>query len=164
MSKRLNLREFQQNLIDRLQRTGLSGSRVSTLGVSISGKNWLVDMKDISEVLSLPSLTIVPFTKTWFCGAANIRGKLYSVIDLGVFQHSGAVSEDANNRVLLVSERHAFNAALLVDRVLGLRDSSNWQAEEFDGQIGYQDESGERWLKLDLQSLLSQSEFLQAGI
>jgi len=164
MSKRLNLREFQQNLNDRLQKTGLSGSRVSTLGVSISGKSWLVDMEDIGEVLSLPSLTVVPFTKTWFRGVANIRGKLYSVIDLAAFQQSGAVSEDAGNRILLVSERHAFNAALLVDRVLGLRDSSDWQAEELDGQVGYQDESGERWRKLDLQGLLSQAEFLQAGI
>ncbi|HUV98670.1 MAG TPA: chemotaxis protein CheW [Gallionella sp.] len=164
MSKRLNLREFQQNLNDRLQKKGLSGSRVSTLGVSISGKNWLVDMEDIGEVLSLPSLTIVPFTKTWFRGVANIRGKLYSVVDLAAFQHSGAVSEDASNRILLVSERHAFNAALLVDRVLGLRDSGDWQAEELDGQVGYRDESGEHWRKLDLRGLLSQAEFLQAGI
>jgi len=164
MSKRLNLREFQQNLNDRLQKTGLSGSRVSTLGVSISGENWLVDMGDIGEVLSVPSLTIVPFTKSWFRGVANIRGKLYSVIDLAAFRYGEAVSGDANNRILLVAERHAFNAALLVDRVLGLRDSGNWQAEELDGQTGYQDESGEQWRKFDLQGLLSQPEFLQAGI
>jgi len=164
MSKRLNLREFQQNLNDRLQKTGLSGSRVSTLGVLIAGKNWLVDMGDIGEVLSVPSLTIVPFTKSWFRGVANIRGKLYSVIDLATFRYGEAVSGDANNRILLVAERHAFNAALLVDRVLGLRDSGNWQAEELDGQAGYQDESGEHWRKFDLQGLLSQPEFLQAGI
>lgn len=164
MSKRLNLREFQQNLIDRLQKTGSSGIRVSTLGVSISGENWLVDMEDIGEVLSLPSLTTVPFTKSWFRGVANIRGKVYCVIDLAAYRQSGAVSEDAGNRVLLVSERHVFNAALLVDRVHGLRDSRNWQAEELEGQVGYQDESGQHWRKLDLQGLLSQAEFLQAGI
>ncbi len=44
MSKRLNLREFQQNLIDRLQIKDLSESRVSTLGVQIAGQNWLVDI------------------------------------------------------------------------------------------------------------------------
>ena len=75
MSKRLNLREFQQNLIDRLQAADLSDSRVSTLGVQIAGQNWLVDMVDIDEVLPLPALTPVPFTKPWFRGVANVRGK-----------------------------------------------------------------------------------------
>jgi twitching motility protein PilI len=164
MSKRLNLREFQQNLIDRLQMTDLSESRVSTLGVQIAGRNWLVDMADIGEVLPLPSLTVVPFTKSWFRGVANIRGNLYGVIDMAAYEHSGAVSGDNNNRVLLVSERHDFNAGLLVDRVLGLRDARSWQKSEVDGQVEYQDESGALWHKLDVQGLLEQSDFLQIGI
>ena len=162
MSKRLNLREFQQNLIDRLQKSG-SWSRVSTLGVQIAGRNWLVDMADIGEVLPLPYLTIVPFTKSWFLGVANVRGTLYCVVDLAAYQHSGTVSGDANNRVLLVSERYAFNAALLVDRVLGLRDASNWKIENDEGQLEYQDELGSSWSKLDMPALLAQSEFLQVG-
>lgn len=164
MSKRLNLREFQQNLIDRLQMTELSESRVSTLGVEIAGKNWLVDMTDIGEVLPLPPLTAVPFTKSWFRGVANVRGNLYGVIDMASYGHGGAVSGGSNNRVLLVSERHAFNAALLVDRVLGLRDARNWQNKEVDGQVEYQDESGVPWFKLDVPGLLEQSDFLQIGI
>lgn len=42
MSNRLNLREFQQNLIDRLQAKDMSDARVSTLGMQIAGRNWLV--------------------------------------------------------------------------------------------------------------------------
>jgi twitching motility protein PilI len=164
MSKRLNLREFQQNLIDRMQATDLSGSRVSTLGVQIAGQNWLVDMVDISEVLPLPSLTVVPFAKPWFCGVANVRGNLYGVIDIAAYEHNGAASQDANNRVLLVAERYAFNAALLVDRVLGLRDARKWQQSEVDGKVEYRDEQGMPWRKLDVPSLLEQAEFLQIGI
>lgn len=164
MSKRLNLREFQQSLIDRLQVADLSESHVSTLGVQIAGQNWLVDMADIGEVLPLPPLVVVPFTKPWFRGVTNVRGNLYGVIDMASYGHSGAASGDANNRVLLVSDRHAFNAALLVDRVLGLRDAHNWQKSEVDGQIEYHDESGVPWHKLDMQGLLEQAEFLQVGI
>jgi twitching motility protein PilI len=164
MSKRLNLREFQQNLIDRLQATDLSESRVSTLGVQITGHNWLVDMTDISEVLPLPPLTVVPFTKPWFRGVANVRGNLYGVVDMAAYEHSGTASGDANNRVLLVSERYAFNVALLVDRVMGLRDARNWQQSEgLDKQIEYHDEHGAAWRKLDVQGLLEQVEFLQIG-
>ena len=184
MSKRLNLREFQQNLIDKLQVTDSSGTRVSTLGVQIAGRNWLVDMMDIGEVLPLPPLTVVPFTKLWFRGVANVRGNLYGVIDMATYEHSGAAfrlstsgdpgqatstgsgqaSGDASNRVLLVADRHAFNAALLVDRVLGLRDVQKWRQSEVDGQIEYHDEQGTVWRKLDVPGLLEQAEFLQIGI
>jgi twitching motility protein PilI len=164
MSKRLNLREFQQNLIDRLQAKDMSVERVSTLGVQIAGRNWLVDMADIGEVLTLPPLTVVPFTKPWFRGVANVRGNLYGVADMATYEHGGAASGDINNRVLLVAERHAFNAALLVDRVLGLRDARRWRQSEVDGQIEYHDEQGAPWHKLDVSGLLEQAEFLQIGV
>ncbi len=164
MSKRLNLREFQQNLIDRLQAKDLSGERVTTLGVQIAGRNWLVDMVDIAEVLPLPRLTRVPLTKPWFRGVANVRGNLYSVVDMATYGHSGAASGDVNNRVLLVAERYAFNAALLVDRVLGLRDARRWRQNEVDGQVEYHDEQGAPWRRLDVSGLLEQAEFLQIGV
>lgn len=164
MSKRLNLREFQQNLIDRLQAKDLTESRVATLGVQVAGRNWLVDMVDIAEVLPLPALTVVPFAKPWFRGMANVRGNLYGVVDLAAYEHSGRASGDANNRMLLVAERYAFNVALLVDRVLGLRDARGWrQSEGFDRQTEYHDEQGAAWRKLDVQGLLEQVEFLQIG-
>lgn len=163
MSKRLNLREFQQNLIDQLQAENLSVARVSTLGVQIAGQNWLVDMVDVGEVLPLPVLTVVPFTKPWFRGVANVRGNLYGVVDVAAFQQSGAVSGDINNRILLVASRYAFNAALLVDNVLGLRDARAWRQTEVNGQVEYQDEQGVTWQKLDVAALLGQDEFLQIG-
>jgi twitching motility protein PilI len=164
MSKRLNLREFQQNLIDRLQAKDMSEDPVSTLGVQIAGKNWLVELADIGEVLPLPKLISVPFTKPWFRGVANVRGNLYSVADMAAYDHNGEASGDSNNRVLLVAERYAFNAALLVDRVLGLRDARAWQKNEVDGQTEYQDEQGNHWHKMDIPGLLEQAEFLQIGI
>lgn len=163
MSKRLNLREFQQNLIDRLQAKNLPAERVSTLGVQVAGKNYLVAMADISEVLPLPKLTVVPLTKPWFCGVANVRGNLYCIVDLAIYEQSGEASAEAQNRVLLVAEHFSFNVALLVDRVLGLRDARTWHQGENEGLIEYQDEQGMLWQKLDIGGLLEQAEFLQIG-
>lgn len=164
MSKRLNLREFQQGLIDRLQATGSLDERVSTMGVQVAGRNWLVDMSDVAEVLPVPKLTLVPFTKPWFCGVANVRGNLFGVVDLAAYEHSGKTPTDENNRILLIASRYAFNAALLVDRVLGLRDARAWkQVEGFDGQQEYHDEQGASWRKLDVSGLIKQVEFLQIG-
>lgn len=164
MSKRLNLREFQQGLIDRLQMADASEARVTTLGVQIAGRNWLVDMGDITEVLPLPPLTPVPFTKPWYRGLVNVRGNLYGVVDMAAYGHIGAASGGIDNRVLLVAERHAVNAALLVDSVLGLRDSRMWrQSEGIDKQIEYFDENGASWRKLDVHDLAEQAEFMQIG-
>lgn len=163
MSKRLNLREFQQDLINRMQAKGRAGDQISTLGVQIAGQNWLVDMHDISGVLPLPPLTAAPLTKPWFLGVINVRGALYGVTDMAAYRQRGNASGAAANRVLLVAERHVFNAALLVDRTLGLRSTGTWAQSEVDGQIQYHDEQGNLWQKLDIVGLLGRPDFLQIG-
>lgn len=171
MSRRLNLREFQQDLIDRMQAKGRTGDQISTMGVQIAQRNWLVDMHDISGILPLPPLAVAPLTKPWFLGVINVRGVLYGVTDMAAYQQtgeaastgSGRASGAAANRVLLVAERHAFNAGLLVDRVLGLRNARAWTQSEADGQVRYQDEQGNFWHRLDVAGLLKRPDFLQIG-
>ena len=163
MSKRLDLRAFQQNLSDRmLDRARQSGQR-SLLGVKIAGQNWLVEMSDISEVLSLPRLTPVPLAKPWFRGVANVRGNLYGIADMAVYLQVGEASGSVANRILLLAERYGFNTALLVDSVAGLRDTSGWQQDEADEEQ-YFDEQGVMWRKLNVLELLGQPGFLQIGI
>jgi twitching motility protein PilI len=164
MSKRLNLREFQQSLSNRMQAKDRSGGQVTTLGIQIAGQNWLVDMSDISEVLPLSSLTRVPMSKPWFRGVVNVRGNLYCVADMASYLNKGSVEANSANRILLVNDKHAFNAALLVDRALGLRDTRSWQQSNKEGQTEYTDNQGTAWLKMDIAELLNQNEFLQVGI
>lgn len=164
MSKRHNLREFQQRLLDRLQDKEATAARVSMLGVQIAGQRWLVDMADISEVLPLPRLSKVPFTKHWFRGVINVRGNLYGVIDMAAYPQGSLISGVSANRVLLVADRYAFNVALLVERVLGLRDVRNWQKSEREGLTEFQDGQGASWRKLEVSGLFGQVEFLQVGV
>lgn len=163
MAKRTNLREFQQNLSNRMQDKARLGGQLSLLGVQIAGQNWLVSMVDISEVLSLPPLMPVPLTKPWFRGVANVRGNLYCVADLATYFQQGEASGAIANRLLLAAERYGVNAALLVDRVFGLRDASNWQ-HDVTQPDQYLDENGIAWRKLDVVGLLEQTEFLQISI
>ena len=120
-------------------------------------------MSDISEVLSLPRLTVVPLSKPWFCGVGNVRGNLYGVVDMAAYLKRGAVSGAVANRILLLAERYGFNTALLVDGVAGLRDVSGWRQDEADADK-YFDDQGVQWHKLDVVDLLGQPEFLQIGI
>jgi len=147
-----------------MQAKDRTGDQVSTLGIQIAGQNWLVDMSDISEVLPLPPLTRVPMSKPWFRGVSNVRGNLYCVADMASYFNKGSVEVSSANRVLLVADKHAFNAALLVDRALGLRDTKSWQQSANEQQIEYTDDQGKAWQKLDVAELLNQIEFLQVGI
>jgi len=164
MSKRFNLREFQQSVLDRLQaQVEGGGGHVSTLGVQVGEEFWLVDMSDINEVLSPPPLTHVPLTKPWYRGVANVRGNLYSIIDFGSYTGGGWIPLEGQSRVLLVGQKFAFNAGLLVSRVLGLRDARDWQRVEQNGEVRLQDGNGQLWRKLEMAKLLMQPEFLQIG-
>lgn len=163
MSKRFNLREFQQGLLERMQIQAEAGDHVTTLGILIGQESWLVDMADISEVLSLPALTVVPLTKHWYCGVANVRGNIYSIMDLSDYLNRGSVAHDAQSRVLLIGHKYNFNTGLLVSKVLGLRNSKDWQFSEKDGDVFYQDSNGQRWQKLDIKQLIQQPEFIQIG-
>ena len=164
MSKRFNLREFQQGLLERMQMQVEGGSQVGTLGVMIGHDSWLIEMSDISEVLSLPELTMVPLTKPWYCGVANVRGNIYSITDLGAYLDYGLTARDPQSRVLLLGQKFNFNTGLLVSKVLGLRNSKEWQQNEEDGKVTYQDSSGQKWQKLDIRQLIQQPEFIQIGV
>ncbi len=159
MAKRINLREFQQNLSARMSAGNSDKRQISTLGVLIAGKPWLIDMSDISEVLSPQTMVDVPMSQPWIKGVSNVRGSLYCVTDTAAYLGLGAVSGTIDNRLLLVAERYSFNAALLVDKVLGLRDASDW----ITGLHEYTDEQGVVWRKLDIADLLGQANFLQIG-
>jgi twitching motility protein PilI len=165
MSKRFNLREFQQGLLDRLQAKIAGGGDVaSVLGVQVGDEYWLVDMAEISEVLPVPPLTPVPLTKPWYCGVANVRGNLYSIVDFGVFMGGAAAPQEGQSRVLLAGQKFAFNAGLLVSRVLGLRNIAEWECFEQDEELRLRDANGQVWRKLDMAQLLHQPEFLLVGV
>ena len=139
-------------------------SHAATLGIIIGGGSWLVDMADISEVLSLPDWTAVPLTKPWYCGVANVRGNIYSIADLAAFMNFGQTAHDAQSRVLLIGQKYNFNTGLLVSKVLGLRNIISWQRSEQDGAVFYQDSDGQKWQKLDIRQLIQQPEFIQIGV
>ncbi|MDD5181118.1 MAG: chemotaxis protein CheW [Gallionellaceae bacterium] len=166
MIQRLNLRmmarlsQSQQGLEDRMQTGDQAGERISTLGVQIGPDFWLVEMGEVSEVLPIPPITKVPFTRPWYCGVTNVHGNLYSVVDLAAFMGQAEVQHDRSSRILLVAQKFAFNAGLLVDHVLGLRNTHAWRRNEVDGMVQYEDGQGQVWWLMDVARLLKQPEFL----
>ena len=165
MSKRFSLREFQQNILDRIEQEEASTVRhAATLGVQLKDSLWLVEMQDISEVLPPPAVTPVPLTRPWYRGVANVRGNLYSISDLAYFMGLGETQGDSQTRVLLSNPKLDCNAGILVSRVLGLRDTTGWRREQIEGDEQFHDDQGQVWRKLNLAQLFQQPDFLHVGV
>lgn len=164
MSKRLDLRQYQQDLSNRMQEKSREDERVSALGVEVGSELYLIEMSDISEVLSVPDLTAVPLAKPWCRGVANVRGNLYSIVDLAAFMGYDSTQRGMRSRILLIAPKHNFNTGLLVDRVLGLCNPRNWHRSETDSEVLYENNTGQTWRQLNIPELLEQPEFLHAGI
>lgn len=170
MAKRISLREYQQGVMDRLQSAAAVAQVDARLGLMIGSENWLVDLADVAEVMPVPAVSSVPLAFPWFKGVANIRGNLVSVADLPAFfglQHAGFT---AMSRLVLLQPRHLPHAAVLVNRMLGLKHLADLTLQEqgsdtqpWLGEV-YQDAAGQSWKTLNVAELVGQPSFLQTGI
>jgi twitching motility protein PilI len=169
MAARTSLRDYQRELAERLRSAAGGGRAASKLGVQVGADAWLVDLADAGEVIPVPPVTPVPLAKPWFRGVANIRGKLYSVVDFPAFLGGAAVAPGEQARLLLLGERFRMGSALLVDRSLGLRGAEQLQAPHAAGsgaswlKAEYSDKDGRQWKELDVAKLVQDPAFLEVA-
>jgi twitching motility protein PilI len=163
MANREALRDLQSRLAGRLQ-------AARSEGVQAGGRNYLMPLGQSGEIFPWAGVQPVPYTKPWFLGIANLRGTLAGVIDLAsLLGHGVARSEPAlaESSLLAFNAALEVNAALLVDRLQGLRSADAFVRTEaapehspaFFGPV-HIDEAGHRWQELQLQRLSQTSEFL----
>lgn len=171
MANREALRELQLRLASRLQAARTESGTVSSwLAVELAGSPYLVPLAHAGEIFPWPVVQAVPYTQDWFLGVANLRGGLAGVIDLARFLGASPVrTEQAMTETSLLALNSALelNAALLIDRLAGLRGTTAFEACEpppenapaFFGNV-YRDGAGVRWQELDLQALSQNPAFL----
>jgi twitching motility protein PilI len=169
MAKKGSLREFQAHLAERL--VGASGQRAAgLLGIQSGADFWLLKLSDSGEVVPLTPLAEVPLTRSWFAGIANIRGNLYSAVDFAAFRGGEPTPQNAASRLLLIGTRYGSNAALLVTRLLGLRNIDDLVPAPADpGDLpwvagAYTDNAGRCWKMLDVRRLLDDERFMEIGV
>ena len=122
MARRISWREFQSALIDRLTQAAQGEDRRALLGILSGQTSWLLALPDAGEIISPPPLRPVPLTQPWFAGMTNIRGVLYGVVDFSAFCQGEPTRLNHEARLLLIGTRHGMNCALLVSRILGLKN------------------------------------------
>jgi twitching motility protein PilI len=170
MAEKQSLREYQAAVAERLKDASNQGASASSmLGFVAAGQNWLVDLQKVSEVLPVTGVEPVPLTQDYFVGVCNVRGNLYSIIDFTVLNGKAGVKVASENRILLLPNQAIQGAAIMVTRMVGLRNPDNFKREAapknsqpWVAEI-LRDAENQAWFLLDIDSLTTQQKFLDVA-
>ena len=179
MANPYSLKEFQVGLAQRLKDAVTDPAPDSRLAVQVGGENWLLRLHEVGEVMPLAAvvdrIVPVPLSQPWYAGVANMRGNLVGVVDFAQFLGGSPTPATPAARLVLIAERFQFLGALLVDRLIGLRNRDRYTGAAADAarengaaaprwQAGdLRDRDGRLWHELDMAALLADERFLAAG-
>ena len=168
------LRQYQLQLLERVQaaRSGALAGR-KDLGVLLGGRHCLLDLTQLGEIVIPAGLQIqgVPLAQDWYLGLAAMRGRLTAIIDLARYMGQPACGITGESRLITFAPRLGLDCAVLVERVLGLRQQRGMlamapQPAPHDAPWAAQalrDSEHQAWLRLDLAQLAQAERFLDAG-
>jgi twitching motility protein PilI len=172
MANKTALRELQQRLAERMQAARETTLIASWLAVDCAGIGLLFSLKQASEIFAPVPIKPVPYAKPWLAGVANLRGGLFTVVDLAVYlglrDPSPSRTVAPQSRLVSLGTDLNLNCALLVDRLAGLRSDEQLplvtpQPTEarprFAGALR-RDEAGRHWQEINLEALSKQENFL----
>jgi len=186
MSNKQALRELQTRLAHRMQAARDQETQAASwLAVECAGVGLLLSLRQAAEIFTPVTLKPLPYAQPWLAGVANLRGGLFTVVDLSVFlglrdsaaPRSELRPEQAQTRLVSLNPDLGINCALLVDRLLGLRGDEQLQietgADAAGGSAGakprfagvrMRDEQGRSWQQLDLEALARHEQFLRVVV
>ena len=168
MSTRQALRELHIRLAQRLQEARTQPhTTMQWLAVQVASRPYLLALQQAGEIFVWQEPLPLPYTQPWFWGVVNLRGTLTGVVDVVGLQghirrhpHKGM---EPPHLVALHDELEV-NAALVVDRLLGLRSAQELQSTDVENAQPwvqtYIDAEGQTWQALDLQRLSQAAPFL----
>ena len=142
------------------------------IGFRINDVTLVAPLTQVNEILHYPKLTMVPGTRGWVKGLANIRGTLLPVMDLRGYLGQTATSLDAHSRIMVVHQENLV-VGLLVDEVLGLKhfepDESVTRVKKLSGAVrpyiqGAFQQSGQTWYVFNMSALAEDPQFLQVAV
>lgn len=165
------LRDFSAQLAARLEAAPGPLAEPARLAVRIGTSSFLLDMNKAGEIVPAPTITPVPWTKPWYLGLANVRGRLVGVIDIMQLSGAGRIAAEDAQQLVVFNEDLKFNVGLLITRAFGLRNTKDlvalgalqdrnrpWEARAF------RDADGSRLVEIDLQGLTTFDEFASIGV
>jgi twitching motility protein PilI len=164
------LRDFSSQLAERLKSAPAATGASLRLAVRIDTKAYLVEMESAGEIVPLGDVAPVPWTKPWYRGLTNVRGRLVGVIDLPHFSGDTPLTAEQGQQLLVIADALKSSAALIITRAFGLRNLKDLERLETvsDGArpwevARYRDSDGTVMTELDLRCLVAFERFGAIG-
>jgi twitching motility protein PilI len=167
----VKLREFSTQLAQRLKEAPGTATEPTRLALRVGSENFLVEMGLAGEIVPLADIAPVPWTKPWYRGLANVRGRLIGVVDLLQLTGRDPLPPDQAQQILVFGEGLSVNAGILITRAFGIRNlkeltalpaagasAANWE------QTRYRGADGVAFTELDLRELARSPAFAVIGV
>jgi twitching motility protein PilI len=167
----VKLREFSTQLAQRLKDAPGLPTEPTRLAVRVGSENFLVEMGLAGEIVPLADIVPVPWTKPWYRGLANVRGRLIGVVDLLQLTGRDPLPPEQAQQILVFGEGLSVNAGILITRAFGIRNlkdltalpaagesAANWE------QVRYRGADGIAFTELDLRELVQSPAFSAIGV
>ncbi|KAA3624008.1 MAG: hypothetical protein DWQ08_10885 [Proteobacteria bacterium] len=90
------------------------------LAIEILGIPVVLPIGDVSELAVCENITPVPLTQSWVRGLTNVRGQLFTVVDLSVFLGGPETRLSRDARIIMLGAE-GLNSCLLVNNIIGLK-------------------------------------------
>jgi len=161
----VKLREFSTQLAQRLKEAPNLPNEPTRLAIRMGTENYLVEMGLAAEIVSLPEIARVPWTKPWYRGLANVRGRLVGVVDLQQMMGREPLSADLGLQLLVLGEGLGVAAGILITRAFGIRNLKDLESLEAPAsqvvweRSRYRDLEGMTLTELDLRELATAPAF-----
>jgi twitching motility protein PilI len=165
------LRDFSAQLAQRLNDAPAHETPNARLGVRVGSRSFLLQMTSVGEIVPLAEIARVPWTRSWFRGLANVRGRLVGVYDLPHLSGGEPMNAEQALQLLVLGDSLKVNAALLITRAFGLRNLKDLAAlpAAADGTplwegARFRDADGTTLTELNLAQLLADERFSSIGV
>jgi twitching motility protein PilI len=165
------LKDFSTQLAQRLRAAPGRTAEPARLAVRMADIGYLLDLSSTGEIVALPEIAPVPWTKPWFRGLTNVRGRLLGVIDLMHLSGRAPMTPEQSLQLVVLGEALKVNAAVIVTRAFGLRNLKDlqplgdvsdplrpWERERF------RETDGTTLIELDLRRLVATEQFVSIGV
>jgi len=165
------LREFTTQLAEKLKAAPNTPVQPLRLAVRIGAESYLLDMATAGEIVTTADIAPVPWTRPWYRGLTNVRGRLIGVVDLQELSGRAPLGQEQSQQILVFGPALKVNAGILISRAFGLRNireleelgATNNAALPWEMQR-YRDLDGTVLTELDLPRLVAAEVFSSVGI
>lgn len=165
------LREFSTQLAERLKAAPHMPVQPLRLAVRIGADSYLLDMATAGEIVATPEIAPVPWTRPWYRGLTNVRGRLVGVVDLQDLAGRLPLAHEQAQQLLVFGPALKVSAGILISRAFGLRNVRELEALEGSASAAlpwethrYRDLDGTVLTELDLPRLVAAEVFASVGI